>query len=53
MPGVPHGLAIRDAFDGRRGLTVCATASPCIRGQGEVCFERFKAMIDAVLEWKE
>jgi hypothetical protein len=43
---------IRDAFDDRRGLIVCATASPYIRDKGEECFLRFKAMIDTVLEWK-
>jgi len=43
---------IRDTFDDRRGLTVCATASPYIRDKGEVCFERFKAMVDTVLQWK-
>ena len=43
---------IRDAFDDRRGLTVCPTASPYIRGQGESCFPTFKAMIDAVTEWR-
>jgi len=43
---------IRDAFDDRRGLIVCPTASPYIRGAGEACFGNFKAMIDTVLEWK-
>ncbi len=43
---------IRDAFDDRRGLTVCPTASPYIRGQGEACFPTFKAMIDAVVNWQ-
>ncbi|MDD5483481.1 MAG: uroporphyrinogen decarboxylase family protein [Kiritimatiellae bacterium] len=39
---------IRDAFDDRKGLIVCPTASPYIRGAGEKCFPQFKAMIDAV-----
>jgi len=43
---------IRDAFDDRRGLTVCPTASPYIRGRGEACFPAFKAMIDAVVQWR-
>jgi len=43
---------VRDAFDDRRGLIVCATASPYIRDKGEECFKRFKAMFEAVLEWK-
>ena len=42
---------IRDAFDDGKGLIVCPTASPYIRGRGEKCFPQFKAMIDAVLEW--
>ena len=43
---------IRDAFDDRRGLTVCPTASPYIRGQGEACFPTFQAMIDTVRTWR-
>jgi hypothetical protein len=43
---------IRDAFDDRRGLTVCPTASPYIRGKGEDTFPAFKAMIDAVVNWR-
>jgi hypothetical protein len=42
---------IRDAFDDRKGLIVCPTASPYIRGQGEECFPQFKAMIDTVLNF--
>jgi hypothetical protein len=42
---------IRDAFDDQRGLIVCPTASPYIRGEGENCFPQYKAMIDTVLEW--
>ncbi len=43
---------IADAFDDRRGLIVCPTASPYIRGKGEECFPRYKAMIDTVLSWR-
>lgn len=43
---------IEDVFDDHKGLIVCPTASPYIRGKGEECFPRYKAMIDAVLEWK-
>ena len=42
---------IQTVFDDRRGLIVCPTASPYIRGKGEECFPQYKAMIDAVLEW--
>ena len=40
---------ISDAFDDGKGLIVSPTASPYIRGKGEVCFPQYKAMIDAVL----
>ncbi len=40
---------IEEVFDDCRGLIVSPTASPYIRGRGEECFPRFKAMIDAVL----
>jgi uroporphyrinogen-III decarboxylase len=43
---------INDVFDDNMGLIVCPTASPYIYGQGEVCFEQYKAMVDTVLEWK-
>lgn len=43
---------IADAFDDSKGLIVCPTASPYIRGKGEECFPQYKAMIDTVLEWK-
>ena len=39
---------VRTAFDDHRGLIVSPTASPYIRGAGEVCFAQYKAMIDAV-----
>lgn len=41
-----------DAFDDHKGLIVCPTASPYIRGKGEECFPQYKAMIDAVLDFK-
>jgi hypothetical protein len=40
---------IKDAFDDNKGLIVSPTASPYIRGQGEVCFPQYKAMVDTVL----
>ena len=43
---------IADAFDDHRGLTVCPTASPYMRDQGQACFPAFKAMIDAVRGWR-
>ena len=38
-------------FDDRRGLIVCPTASPYIRGEGETSFPQYKAMIDTVLAY--
>jgi hypothetical protein len=43
---------IADAFNDGKGLIVCPTASPYIRGKGNECFPQYKAMIDTVLEWK-
>jgi hypothetical protein len=43
---------LADAFDDGRGLIVCPTASPYIRGAGEACFPQYQAMIDAVLAYK-
>lgn len=43
---------IRAAFDDHRGLIVSPTASPYIRGKGEVCFPQYQAMIETVLHWK-
>ena len=40
---------IADCFDDRRGLIVCPTASPYIRGRGEQCLPQFQAMVEAVL----
>lgn len=41
---------IQAAFDDRRGLIVSPTASPYIRGQGEVCFPQYQAMVETVLQ---
>jgi hypothetical protein len=41
---------IAAAFDDRRGLIVCPTASPYIRGAGEVCFPMFRTMVETVLD---
>jgi len=43
---------IAQVFDDGKGLIVCPTASPYIRGRGEECFPQYKAMIDTVLSWK-
>ena len=43
---------IETVFDDHKGLIVCPTASPYIRGEGETSFPQYKAMVDAVLEWK-
>lgn len=45
-------MLIKTAFDDHRGLIVCPTASPYIRGKGEDCFPQYKAMIDTVIEWR-
>jgi len=50
--GAETEALMRTVFDDRRGLIVCPTASPYIRGEGEVCFPQYKAMIDAVLGWR-
>ena len=43
---------IPQLFDDHRGLIVCPTASPYIRGAGEKCFPMYKAMIDTVVNWR-
>ena len=43
---------ITDVFDDRKDLIVCATASPYLAGEGDRCFEQYKAMIDTVIHWK-
>ncbi len=43
---------IGETFDDRRGLIVCPTASPYIRGQGRACLPQYRAMVEAVLGWK-
>jgi hypothetical protein len=40
---------IKTVFDDNKGLIVCPSASPYIRGEGETCFPQYKAMIDTVL----
>ena len=42
---------IETCFDDRKGLIVSPTASPYIRGAGEECLPRYRAMVEAVLEW--
>jgi hypothetical protein len=44
---------IETVFDDHKGLIVCPTASPYVRGKGEEAFLRYKAMIDVVLEWND
>lgn len=39
-------------FQDCQGLIISPTASPYIRGQGEACFEQYRAMIDAVLAYR-
>jgi len=41
-----------DAFDDRRGLIVCPSASPYIRGEGHTCFPNFERMVETVLAWR-
>lgn len=41
---------IADAFDDHRGLIVCPSASPYIRGLGRACLPQFSAMVEAVLD---
>ncbi len=40
---------VRDAFDDRTGLIVCATASPYRPGDGALCRENYRAMVDEVI----
>lgn len=42
-------LLIQAVFDDHKGLIVCPSASPYLRGKGEACFPQYKAMIDTVL----
>jgi hypothetical protein len=44
---------IKTTFDDNKGLIVCPSASPYIRGEGENCFPQYKAMIDTVLNWRK
>ena len=43
-------LLIADAFDDGRGLIVCPTASPYIRGRGADALPRIRAMVETVLK---
>ena len=43
---------IKTVFNDNKGLIVSPTASPFLFGQGDACFPQYKAMIDAVLNWK-
>lgn len=42
---------IETVFDDMKGLIVSPTASPYVRGKGEEAFPRYKAMVDAVIQW--
>lgn len=42
---------IEAAFDDRRGLIVCPSASPYILGEGERCFPQYEAMVETVVGW--
>jgi len=44
---------IQAVFAQGTGLIVCPTASPYIRGRGKECFPQYKAMVDAVIGWRE
>ena len=41
-----------DVFAHGTNLIVSPTASPYIRGAGEVCFPQYQAMVDEVLAWR-
>ena len=43
---------IAACFGDRRGLIVSPSASPYIRGAGEDCFPQYRAMVEAVLDWR-
>lgn len=42
---------IEEAFTDSRGLVVSPTASPYIRGEGQTCFEQYRAMVETVVGW--
>jgi len=44
---------IGDVFDDGRGLIVSPSASPYVRGEGEVCFPQYEAMVETVLAAEE
>lgn len=43
---------IRQAFGDRQGLIVCPTASPYRTGDGALCLENYRAMVEEVLAWR-
>jgi len=43
---------INDVFARGTALIVSPTASPYVREAGETCFPQYKAMVDAVLQWR-
>lgn len=43
---------VADVFGHGQGLIVSPTASPYIRGAGEIALPRYQAMVDAVLAWR-
>ena len=43
---------IAAAFDDGKGLIVCPTASPYVRGKGEICFPQYQAMVETVLGFR-
>lgn len=45
------GALITDAFDDHKGLIVCPSASPYIRGKGKECLQKYKTMIDTAINW--
>ena len=44
-------LLIKQGFDDRQGLMVAPTATPYSNGEGNNCFEQFKAMTETVWTW--
>jgi hypothetical protein len=43
---------VNDVYDDHKGLIVCPTASPYIRGKGVDCFPVYKAMVDTIADLK-
>jgi hypothetical protein len=44
---------IADAFDDRRGLIVCPSASPYMPNQGQACLAQYQAMVETVVEFEK